>query len=123
MSARDMARFGLLYLRKGNWNGQQIIPQDWIEESTQAYSIVSEEMEVGYGYMWNVVKPKGPFAQIFGGHKAFYHTGVGIHTLAVIPGLKLVYIYRYDTDNLFQDPGDATIQLVSLIMNARISKE
>jgi CubicO group peptidase (beta-lactamase class C family) len=123
MSARDMARFGLLYLRKGNWNGRQIIPQDWIEESTQAYSTVSEEMGVGYGYMWNVVRPKGPFAQIFGGQEAFYHTGIGIHTLAVIPGLKLVYIYRYDTDGSFQDPGEATLQLVSMIMNARISKE
>jgi len=48
------------------------------DESTQAYSTVSEEMGVGYGYMWNVVKPKGPFAQLFGGHSAFYHTGVGI---------------------------------------------
>jgi len=48
MSARDMARFGLLCLRKGNWNGRQIIPQDWIEESTQAYSTVSEEMGVEY---------------------------------------------------------------------------
>jgi len=123
MSARDMARFGLLYLRKGNWNGQQIIPQEWIDESTQAYSTVSEEMGVGYGYMWNVVKPKGPAAQLFEGHDAFYHTGIGIHTLAVIPGLKLVYIYRYDTDGPFQDPGDATLQLGSLIMNARVSKE
>jgi len=123
MSARDMARFGLLYLRKGNWNGRQIIPQEWIDESTQAYSTVSEEMGVGYGYMWNVAKPKGPFAQLFDEHNAFFHTGIGIHTLAVIPGLKLVYIYRYDTDGPFQDPGNATIQLVSLIMNARVSKE
>jgi len=123
MSARDMGRFGLLYLRKGNWKGRQIIPQEWIDESTQAYSIVSEEMGVGYGYMWNVVKPKGAFAQLFDGHDAFFHTGIGIHTLAVIPGLKLVYIYRYDTDEQFEDPGDATIQLVSMIMNARMSKE
>ena len=123
MSARDMARFGLLYLRKGNWKGRQIIPQEWIDESTQTYSTVSNEMGIGYGYMWNVVKPKGAFAQLFDGHDAFYHTGIGIHTLAVIPGLKLVFIYRYDTDGPFQDPGDATIQLVSLVMNARASKE
>ena len=46
-----------------------------------------------------------------------------VSALAVIPGLKLVYIYRYDTDGPFQDPGEATLQLVSMIMNARISKE
>jgi CubicO group peptidase (beta-lactamase class C family) len=123
MTARDMARFGLLYLRKGTWNGRQIIPQDWIEQSTTAYSMSSEEMGLGYGYMWNVVKPGAGFSKIlFDGKGGFYHTGVGIHTLSVLPEHKLVYIYRYDTDGEFQDPGDATIQLVSMIMKARLSK-
>jgi CubicO group peptidase (beta-lactamase class C family) len=123
MTARDMARFGLLYLRKGNWKGRQIIPQDWIEKSTKAYSIVDEKMGVGYGYMWNVVMPGTAFSNIlFDGKGGFYHTGVGIHTLSVLPELKLVYIYRYDTDGEYKDPGDATIQLVSMIMNARLSK-
>jgi len=123
MSARDMARFGLLYLRKGNWKGKQIIPQDWIEKSTTAYSVINEEMGLGYGYMWNVVKPGAGFSSlIFDGKGGFYHTGVGIHTLSVLPEHKLVYVYRYDTDGEFQDPGEATIQLVSMIMNARLSK-
>jgi CubicO group peptidase (beta-lactamase class C family) len=123
MSARDMARFGLLYLRKGNWKGRQIIPQDWIEKSTTAYSIASEEMGVGYGYMWDVVIPGTRFSNIlFDGKGAFYHTGVGIHTLSVLPELKMVYVYRYDTDGEYQDPGEATIQLVSMIMNARLPK-
>jgi hypothetical protein len=33
----------------------------------------------------------------------------------------MVYIYRYDTDGEFHDPGAATIQLVSMIMNARLN--
>ena len=123
MTARDMARFGLLYLRKGNWNGRQIIPEDWIEKSTAAYSNVNEELGLGYGYMWNVVKPGVGFSNIiFNGKGGFYHTGVGIHTLSVLPEHKVVYIYRYDTDGEFQDPGEATIQLVSMILNARLSK-
>mgnify|MGYP001126561990 CR=1 FL=1 len=123
MTARDMARFGLLYLRKGNWNGRQIIPPEWIEKSTKAYSIVNEQMGVGYGYMWNVVLPGGGASNLlFDGKAGFYHTGVGIHTLSVLPEHKIVYIYRYDTDGEYQDPGEATIQLVSMIMNARLSK-
>jgi CubicO group peptidase (beta-lactamase class C family) len=123
MSARDMARFGLLYMRKGNWNGRQIIPRDWIEESTRAYSVVSEQMGVGYGYMWNVVRPGSAFSNmLFDGKGAFYHTGVGIHALSILPELKLVYVYRYDTDREFKDPGEATVQLVSMIMNARLSR-
>jgi len=121
MSARDMARFGLLYQRKGNWNGRQIIPEGWIDESTKAYSSVSEEMGVGYGYVWNIVKPGSRISNmIFDGKGAFYHTGVGIHTLAVLPAQKLVYIYRYDTDREFKDPGQATTQLIAMIMGARL---
>lgn len=33
--ARDFARFGRLYLKKGNWNGQQVVPQSWVEASTK----------------------------------------------------------------------------------------
>jgi len=120
MTARDMARFGLLYQRRGNWNGRQIIPEDWIDQSTTAYSSVSEEMGVGYGYMWNVVNSGSRISNmIFDGKGAFYHTGVGIHTLAVLPAQKFVYIYRYDTDGEFQDPGQATTQLIAMIMGAR----
>jgi CubicO group peptidase (beta-lactamase class C family) len=123
MTARDMARFGLLYLRKGNWNGRQIIPPEWIEQSTTAYSVVNEQLGVGYGYMWNIVKPGGASSNIlFDGKGGFYHTGVGIHTLSVLPEHKIVYVYRYNTDGEYKDPGDATIQLVSMIMNARTSK-
>jgi CubicO group peptidase (beta-lactamase class C family) len=38
MSARDLARFALLSLHKGNWAGRQIVPEGWVEESTRAYS-------------------------------------------------------------------------------------
>ncbi|MEM6802792.1 MAG: serine hydrolase [Bacteroidota bacterium] len=33
--ARDYAKFGRLYLKNGNWNGKQIIHEDWINKSTQ----------------------------------------------------------------------------------------
>ena len=34
MSTRDLARFGLLYLRNGQWHDQQIVSTDWVREST-----------------------------------------------------------------------------------------
>jgi CubicO group peptidase (beta-lactamase class C family) len=39
MTARDMARFGLLYLKGGKWHDEQIIPAQWVRDSTTAYSI------------------------------------------------------------------------------------
>ena len=37
MSARDMARFGLLYLRGGRWGDSQIVPAGWVRESTATH--------------------------------------------------------------------------------------
>ena len=34
-SAREFAKFGLLYLREGQWDGAQIVPRAWILESTR----------------------------------------------------------------------------------------
>ncbi|MCU0442679.1 MAG: beta-lactamase family protein [Bacteroidia bacterium] len=34
--ARDFAKFGRLYLNNGNWNGQQLVPADWVAKSTVA---------------------------------------------------------------------------------------
>ena len=50
MTARDLARFGLLYLRRGQWQGQQVVPCDWIHASTKAHAISPHRG--GYGYMW-----------------------------------------------------------------------
>ena len=48
-SCRDLARFGYLYLRRGHWSGgRQIIPEEWVEESTQP----STPLNSAYGYMW-----------------------------------------------------------------------
>jgi CubicO group peptidase (beta-lactamase class C family) len=56
---RDYAKFGRIYLNKGNWNGEQIIPLSWFEESTnsseehlQPESKNSESPGLGYGYQW-----------------------------------------------------------------------
>lgn len=50
LSARDLARFGLLFLRRGNWQGHQLLPTSWIEACTTAYS--HNEWGDGFGYMW-----------------------------------------------------------------------
>jgi CubicO group peptidase (beta-lactamase class C family) len=63
MTARDLARFGLLYLRKGDWGGKQVVPSTWVAEST-ARQVRGISMiwltptplvgltDIGYGYQW-----------------------------------------------------------------------
>ena len=50
LSARDLARVGLLVSRDGRWNGRQIVSPAWLRESTTSYSAAGGGN--GYGYMW-----------------------------------------------------------------------
>jgi CubicO group peptidase (beta-lactamase class C family) len=119
MSARDMARFGALYQKNGIWNGQQIIPGNWIEESTSVYSLTDSTLGIGYGYMWRVY-PEGSFvSDMIGGYKVFGHTGLGgVQALMIIPDLKLVIVERTDTDGYFEDK-ETGMELGLMIINAR----
>lgn len=72
---RDMAKFGLLNLQKGSWNGQQIIDPAWVKQSLEKHSVVQG---VDYGYLWwlkyldaNGVKYYGKAAQGNGGQKIY----------------------------------------------------
>jgi CubicO group peptidase (beta-lactamase class C family) len=59
LSARDLAKIGFLYLNNGYWNGQSIVPEDWVKESTaQQIQAVRYPIygEFGYGYQWWVKK-------------------------------------------------------------------
>ena len=58
MAPSDMLRFGQLYLQKGAWGGEQIIPQGWVEESIK--QLINTEFGVKYGYQW-WVRPNGVF--------------------------------------------------------------
>ena len=119
MSARDMARFGVLYQKNGIWNDSQIIPSAWINESTTTYSIIDSTAGVGYGYMWTTIPEGSAFEQLIGS-SGYYHTGVGVHMVIILPDLKLVMVQRYDTDEAWVDPGDAGMALGLMVINARI---
>ncbi|MGD8307089.1 MAG: serine hydrolase [Ignavibacteria bacterium] len=119
MSARDMARFGALFQKNGVWNGNQIIPTAWIEESTTAYSFEDSSLGIGYGYMWRVY-PAGSFvSQMAGGYKIFGHTGLGgVQALIIIPELNLVIVERTNTDGAYEDK-ELGMELGLMIINAR----
>ena len=51
ITTRDYARFGLLIEQDGRYNGQQIVPADWIAASTHP-SAPTKEGKIGYGYQW-----------------------------------------------------------------------
>jgi CubicO group peptidase (beta-lactamase class C family) len=101
ISARDLARFGQLFLQQGTWQGTEIVPAEWVEESTRVYSLTgSGGTYSGYGYMWWIAAedasagdypplPKGSYAA----------SGYGGHTLEVLPEYNTVIVVRFNTDD------------------------
>ena len=49
---RDLAKFGSLYLHDGQWNGRQVIPREWVHESTRRHLTFPGNGSGGYGYQW-----------------------------------------------------------------------
>lgn len=88
ISALDHARFGYLFLKRGNWNGKQLISEAWIDmlqEPTPANPI--------YGYMWwlNTGKRRLPNAP----EKSYFAAGFGGNYVWVDPGHDLVIVLRW----------------------------
>ena len=55
LTPRDMAKFGYLYLHDGIWDGEQILPPDWVELSSLRYHQVPDLLEpwnLYYGFLW-----------------------------------------------------------------------
>jgi len=101
-STRDMARLGYLMLRKGNWNGKQLIPADWV---ARIVSLVTPMYDMnppaergfgqgtlwGYGYMWWVWDDhhrEGPFKGAYSARGA-----IGQY-ITVLPQLDTVIAHK-----------------------------
>jgi CubicO group peptidase (beta-lactamase class C family) len=100
VSARDMARFGLLYLEGGRWNGRQVVPESWIERSwSDTVGLGEYESWFGegteYGFLW-WVQP-GEFYGAPAGTQAYVAHGNRGHILVVLPDLDLVLVHRVAT--------------------------
>jgi CubicO group peptidase (beta-lactamase class C family) len=76
LTPRDMAKFGTLYLEGGVWEGEQVVPADWVEASVTPSH---------YGYQW--------WRLANGGYAAL---GYGGQLIAVVPDLELVAIITGD---------------------------
>jgi CubicO group peptidase (beta-lactamase class C family) len=92
LSARDMARLGLLMARNGNWNGQQIVPAAWVKESTTQYvspGAVGRGGEVGYSYLWwTPTRTGAPWAG------SFMASGQFGQYILVLPAIDTVIVHR-----------------------------
>ncbi|MWC29441.1 serine hydrolase domain-containing protein [Paenibacillus sp. MMS18-CY102] len=94
MRPRDMARFGYLYLKQGQWQGQQLVPKDWVEESIKDQ--VKPDRAGGYGYLfWLGTVKTADGAK----HSSFAAEGYGDQLILVVPDLDLVVVVTSDPDS------------------------
>lgn len=89
LSARDMARFGQLFLDGGRWNNRQIIPTSWVMEATTAHSS-TDRGSMGYGYLWWTLNP-----HVFG-RGAALASGYGGQAIAIVPSKRVVVVEIVD---------------------------
>ncbi len=115
MTARDMARFGLLYLHEGKWQDRQVIPSQWVLDSTKAYSDAGPG--VGYGYLWWVAKGYILGTKIDG--PAYRAQGAGGQYIVVLPSRKLVLAYVSDCDRTGVEGGPQFSELLKLVLAAQ----
>lgn len=87
---RELAKFGLLYLNLGLWEGEQIVPENWVEKSTSYQVEVSPGVEPFYGYWW--------WLSSWMGHDIISARGGGGQMIYLVPDLDLVFVTTSDAN-------------------------
>ncbi len=92
LNTEDMAKLGQLYLNKGKWNGEQIIPESWVEASITK-KVDSIEGTYGYGYqLWMEERPG-----------SFEYNGMLGQNVIIYPDVDMVIVTNAGNEELFQD--------------------
>ncbi|MCG8411055.1 MAG: beta-lactamase family protein [Bacteroidales bacterium] len=116
MSARDLARYGQLFLQEGLWNEKQIFSRNWVKNSTYPTSKHGGGDKIGrwYGWLWGV-------SEYYSTYEMFFASGTGGQIVAIFPKDNLVIVNlcnTYKKDKLYSKE---TIKLFDLILAAKTS--
>ncbi len=92
-SARDFARFGLLYYNNGIWNGEQVLPAGWVQKTVQP-SAADKNRHYGYQFWLNGFDEKDITKRMYPDVPAdmFFADGYGGQDIYIIPSKKLVVV-------------------------------
>jgi CubicO group peptidase (beta-lactamase class C family) len=88
---RDMAKLGALYLNGGVWDGEQVVPEQWVNVSTQLHTPLLEQYRTLYGYGYNWWLGRSRFRGTEVEHYRAY--GWGGQVVFVFPELQLVIVF------------------------------
>jgi len=99
VTARDMAKFGLLYLNDGEYEGTQVVPVSWVSESLRSYSEdawVTDKIgrhfgDIGYGYQW--------LSATVGDHRFNFAWGHGGQLIVLLDEFDMIVVTTADPLN------------------------
>jgi CubicO group peptidase (beta-lactamase class C family) len=118
MSARDLARFGLLFLNKGRWGDQQVLSEAYVNKSTSLISFDSTyNTGSGYGYMWWVSQTE-PFKS----NGMFSALGSGEHSIDILPGADIIFVHRPNTYLWERISYQQRRRLIKLVLEAKVDE-
>jgi CubicO group peptidase (beta-lactamase class C family) len=89
LTARDMAKIGLLYLRNGRWGDAAIVSSGYVADSTAAHNDGGPPVGSAYGYFWWVERPQSQLA-------AYFAAGIKSQLIYVVPDRGLVVALAAD---------------------------
>lgn len=93
LTPRELAKFGLLHLQGGSWQGEQVVPRSWTESAVEYLYDVGEGY--AYGYYW--------WLTWFAGYEVHIAWGYGGQLVYVIPALDLGVVFTTDTHDYQPD--------------------
>ena len=105
-------KIGELYRRDGVWNGQQIVPSDWIRQCTSPSTFETKigDPDDDYGLLWWIIgKPK---------QAGYYATGFGGQLTVVLPKSRAVIVYLSDVQPDSQIDGKDLEPLDNVLISA-----
>ena len=119
-STRDMARLGQLMLRKGRWNGEQLIPEEWVVRSTSVVSPLKGDIHCGYGILWWLLADKQYPDQFKGAYSA---EGMYGQFITVFPAMNMVVAHKSAGNAKKRTTGGQYRHILRLIVEASLPKE
>jgi CubicO group peptidase (beta-lactamase class C family) len=87
LTARDMAKIGVLYLQHGRWGEKQIVSDSYVRDSTTRHNDGGPPLHAGYGYQWWISK----------NGNVFFASGKNSQFISVTPNRNLVLAFAAES--------------------------
>ena len=103
LKPEDMVKIGRLYLDRGQWDGRQVLPAEWVQQAT-----TPSETRSDYGLFW--------WLKTLGEHRAFVAEGRGGQVIAVVPETHMVITVSTTPTEGIELNADDVINMINTVI-------